>query len=483
VQETSTRPAATYLRALRAHRLLALAVLAITVAASIAYLQLRDERYQATAEVLVTPLSVDQQATLGLPLITESADSTRVSQTAAALLRNNSAATVAAVEMGDGWDRNRVLGAIQIQPRGESNVIALTSTADSPSLAAKLANEYTRATLAVQNEALRRRLSLLIDSLQEELDSGLSGGEQSGLESRIAALRVIDRTGDPTLSLVQRAVEPDNSSSPPSALVLAAALLGGAILAFGAALIAASLDRRVRDEDELVTLLQAPILARIPPSSRRSARARAAEAYRTLAAEIEESGGARQVVMVTGGSSGDGKTHCAAELASAAREAGQEVIFLDFDVHRTTDSRHHLNGDLNRGHLFGLWRDDPALPRLDPRKPLSDVLIYPSSDPGFKVGLAPSSQHQTELASLSRQMSRLIAEARRGGSLVVIDTPPLGEIGDALRLVAHVDLILVVAQLGVSRRAGLESLRDLLDRVGETSAGLVVLGDPSPAAG
>lgn len=472
-----TRPAATYLRALRAHRLLALAVLVVTVAASLAYLQVRDERYQTAAEVLVTPLSVDQQSLLGVPLITESADSTRVSQTAAALLHSNRAAAEVAAELGEGWDRDRVLGSIQIQPRGESNVIALTAAADGPELAARLANTYTRAALGVQNDSLRRELASLTASLEEEIASGLSGPEQEQLESRVAALRVIERTGNPTLSLTQAALPPTNSSSPSAALILAAALLGGTILAFGAALIAASRDTKVRDEEEIQALLGTPVLARVPSSGRRAARARAAEAYRTLAAELEESGGARRVVMVTGGSSGDGKTQCAAELAAAARETGQGVIFLDFDVHRASGS-HGSNG--NRGQIFGLSRDNPELPRLDPNRPLADVLIHPTNDPYLRVGLAPFSQQQADVVGLSRQMSRLIAEARRDGSLVIVDTPPLGEIGDALRLLAHVDLILVVAQLGVSRRAGLESLRELLDRVGETSAGLVLLGDSRP---
>jgi Mrp family chromosome partitioning ATPase len=239
-------------------------------------------------------------------------------------------------------------------------------------------------------------------------------------------------------------------------------------------LIAASVDKRVRDEEELGELLQVPILARVPSSGRRAGRSRAAEAYRTLAAEIEESDKARQVVMVTGGSSGDGKTRCAVELATAALETGREVIFLDFDVHHASGSRRRRNGDGRE--LFGLERNDPALVRLDPSKTLAEVLIYPGSG-SLWVGLAPAQQQRSELASLNRQMSRLIAEARRGGALVIVDTPPLGEIGDALRVVSHVDLILVVAQLGVSRRAGLESLRELLARVSEVPAGLVVLGD------
>jgi capsular polysaccharide biosynthesis protein len=459
---------------LRAHRLLVLAVLAITVAGSLAYLNFRSERYETAAEVLVTPLSVDQQSLLGVPLITESADSTRVSQTAAALLRSNRAAAATAVELGDDWSRTKVLSSVLIQPRGESNVIALTATAEEPELAAQLANEYARAALRAQNEALRREVRSLIGSLEEEIDNGLSSTEQGALESRVAALRVIERTGNPTLSLTQAAVAPTGSSSPPLALVLIAAVLGGMVLAFGAALIATSMDSKVRNEEEVQALLRTPVLARIPGSRRRAARDRAEEAYRTLAAEIEESGGTRRVVMVTGGSSGDGKTRCAAELASAARSSGQAVIFLDFDASRATGSERR-NGSSDQ--LFGLRRDDPTLPRLDPSKPLSEVLVYPTNDPYLRVGLSPSSQQQAEAVTLGRQMSRLIAEARRDGSLVIVDTPPLGEIGDALRLVSHVDLILVVAQLGVSRRNGLESLRELLDRVGDVSTGVVLLGD------
>lgn len=470
MQEAS-RPAGTYLSALRAHRRLAIGVLLLTVIASVAYLALRSESYETSAEVLVTPLSAEQQNLLGLPLITESSNSTKVSQTAAALLHNNRAATAAAKSMGPGWDSNRVSSAIQIQPLGESNLIALTATADSPQLAARLANAYTTAALSIQNEDLRKRIKEVTGSLEQEIESGLSSTEQSVLEGRVAALRILERTGNPTLSLSQQAIRPDASALPSKKLVLIAALLGGAILGFVAALVIGALDTKVRSREEVEKQLPIPTLAEIPRSGRRASPMRATQAYRSLATEIEESGKKLRVLLVTAGSELEKKTQSAADLAAAARDTGQSVIFLDFDMHRDKAS-----SDSSR-EIFGLSRNDPSLPRLGPDKSLAEVLIHPTNDPYLRVGLAPPPQQESDVIGLSRQMPRLISEARADGSLVIVDSPPLGEIGVAVRLVSHVDLILVVVQVGVSQRAKLDSLRDLLGRVGESSSGLVLLHD------
>ena len=58
---------------------------------------------------------------------------------------------------------------------------------------------------------------------------------------------------------------------------------------------------------------------------------------------------------------------------------------------------------------------------------------------------------------------------------MVVDTAPLGEVGDALRLVADVEDILLVVRPGNTSEGQLEFLRDLLERTGKSPAGMIVL--------
>jgi Mrp family chromosome partitioning ATPase len=60
--------------------------------------------------------------------------------------------------------------------------------------------------------------------------------------------------------------------------------------------------------------------------------------------------------------------------------------------------------------------------------------------------------------------------------IVVVDSPPLLQVGDAMRLSSHVDGVLVVTQLNLVRRRMLTELRQLLDAIPARKLGFVLTG-------
>jgi capsular polysaccharide biosynthesis protein len=149
-------PLEAYVRAIKAHRVVVCVVVLVTVFASIAWLAYHTPEHEATAQLLVNPLPQDDESFLGLPAIKDAGDPTRTIQTAAALLKSPDAARLAARRMGPGWTQQRVLGAIDIQPAGQSNILDVVARADSGRDAARLANAYVGATLQQRGEAIRR---------------------------------------------------------------------------------------------------------------------------------------------------------------------------------------------------------------------------------------------------------------------------------------------------------------------------------------
>ncbi|HYI38496.1 MAG TPA: hypothetical protein VEX39_17955 [Thermoleophilaceae bacterium] len=462
---------ASYLGALRAHRLAALLVFAATLLGAAAYLQVRGQDYKATSEVLVTPIPADQGGVLGLPLITEAPDATRVSQTAAALLRNNRAAQITAQRLPEGWDRDRVLGAVAVEPRGESNVIALTGSADDPDLAAELANKYTRAALRVRNQELKRLVPSRLSALQRQTSGNLSGEERSDLARRAATLRSIRDSGDPTLALAQTAIAPRTASSPSPVLIAVAAVLVGAGLAVGVALLLSVTNKRLSDEEELLRLSPYPVLAHVADSTRQAGRAQAAEAFRTLLAQLEAARPQPNVVLITSASSGDGKTSSALSLARAARETGKSVVLLAFDLRKTPEFS--SRGASRRLDLLPVGEGGARHFAIG--APLSDGLTPAAEDPDLRFAL-PTAVDARQRAVLGREMPRLIAEASSLADLVIVDSSPLGEVGDALALLDSVDATVVVARVGQTSRSAYQRMTDLISRSGKQAFGLVVIG-------
>jgi capsular exopolysaccharide synthesis family protein len=458
---------ASYIAAIRAHRGAVVLVTLVTVAASIAFLQLRSASYEATADLLVQPLPQDDETFRGLPLVRDTGDPTRTVQTAAAL-----------VESQAGQD---VGGAVQVNPKGESNILEVTATADSAGDAARIANAYAQEALQARAEELDRHGTQLITQLEARLDATPRADPVTRAEiaSRLDQVRSVTASGDPTLTLSQEAAPPTSAEGASAALIVVLATLAGFTLGVGTAVLLDLSERRLRDGDEALAVYPLPTLLRVPrlparrlerpPGSVWHMPPEVREPFRTLAVQLDERGG-ESVLMVTSPSAGDGKTTSAVNLAVSLAETGKRVVLLDFDL-RKPDVRGALGLEHGAGFIE-LGEQNDHLERL--LQTVSDVwsmrvlaIRGEVENPGLIPGLVDL---------LGQRLSELVAEARTLADYVVIDTAPLGEVGDALRLVRDVDDIVLLVRPGNTNRVQLEMVRDLLEQIGERPLGFIILG-------
>jgi Mrp family chromosome partitioning ATPase len=75
----------------------------------------------------------------------------------------------------------------------------------------------------------------------------------------------------------------------------------------------------------------------------------------------------------------------------------------------------------------------------------------------------------------------LVDDAKRLADYVIVDSPPLSEVIDALPLAQRVDEVLVVVRLGKSDLTKLTQLTELLARHAIRPAGFAVVGVPTPS--
>ncbi|HYH52927.1 MAG TPA: hypothetical protein VD761_02255 [Solirubrobacterales bacterium] len=191
----------------------------LAVGAAAVYLSTRTSEYEATANVLVSPVGTEDLAFQGLPLIRESSDGARPVQTGVGLLSGPQVARLTASRLGSGATVKEVEGEVAVLPRGESNIVAITATTDSADEAARVATVYAKAALKLRALALR-------PAVRREIAIG-------GDSERVARLRLIERTGDPTLSLAAAAERPSGSSDLSAKMVLALALVIGLLVGLG----------------------------------------------------------------------------------------------------------------------------------------------------------------------------------------------------------------------------------------------------------
>ena len=146
---------------------------------------------------------------------------------------------------------------------------------------------------------------------------------------------------------------------------------------------------------------------------------------------------------------------------------------LDFDL-RKPDVGRTLGIEEAAPPLASLVREGAALDGL---------LAAAPAIPGLSVLSPKVVQGDVALVeALNRRLPELMAEARAAADYVIVDTAPLGEISDALRIVQHVEDIMIVTRPGHTNRENFEVMRDLLERTGVAPKGLLVIGPVAPTS-
>ena len=470
---------AAYLDAIRAHKMIVFLITLAAVGASVGVLVVRSPQYEATAYLLIEPVPPDDPNFVGLPVIrADGGDPARTIQTAASLVDSRQAADLAAQRLDGSWTGDRVLDATRVEPQGDSDLLLITATAGEPEEAAAVANAFARSTVAVRSENLRRIGQIRIDQLEARLESlpPTDQGARAEFAARLDQIEFALQRGDPTVSMSQGAVAEDSPTGSPAALIVGLALIAGLVLGSGTAVLLELTTRRVRDEEEATRLYPIPVLARVPILSHRSRRGPPGsnwymppgirEPFRTLAIQLEQRAGGRRTVMITSPTQGDGKTTSGINLAITLAATGKRVLVLDFDLR---------NPQVGRALRID---EGPGLSDLvDPKLDIAKLLVHPSELRNFRVlpvAFNPAEGQLSEAAAW--RLPELIRQARALADYVIVDTPPLGEVSDALSLVPVVDDILVVIRPGNTRRSHLGLARELLDRIGKSPEGLIVIG-------
>jgi Mrp family chromosome partitioning ATPase len=459
---------------MRAHPAVVVAAIVAALAGCLMWLAIRATEYRATAHVLIDPVSSDDEALLGLPVLRDAGDPTRTAQTAADLLRSPGAAAAAAGRVRDGWTTESVLRAVTVEPAGQSNILAVTAAAPSADGSARLANAFTEAALAERDQQLAAALNRELAAPAP--NPATAGGEEAATVAvRLARLR---RTGDPTVALADPAVMPTSASGAPWWLVIVLAMGTGAVIgAIGTIVVELRAPRRLADEDELVALLPEPVIARLPERWHRfhggpteGYMTPADVAFRALEVQLGLLDGETRIVMLSSADEGDGKTTLVTALALRLAAERQRVVAVDLDLHAPA-----------LADVFGV-RSSPGLAAvLEPDGAASDALVPVFGVPELSVLPGMRDTSLAALAAVRRRLPALLAELRLSGSHVLVDTSPLGTVGDAILMLDGVDQLVIVARVGHTRTAAIESARDGLRRAGHTPSGLVVIGGEPPA--
>ena len=299
------------------------------------------------------------------------------------------------------------------------------------------------------------------------------------------------RTAEQLLTSTASVVRPGTDAIQVQPKPIRNGILGGLIgllLGVGLVVVREGLNTRVRDPEEVESILGLPMIGRVPRPSRRhgangglamldSPDAPETESYRMIATNlgfVNLDRGARSI-MVTSAADGEGKSTTVANLAIAMARAGSRVALIDFDLKRPSlDALFDLDaaqfGVGVTGVALGQISLDDALIRI----PVSDV------DPAGSLDVLLTGQVPPDSAQFiaSQRVTDLISRLSDRYDVVLIDAAPMVQASDAVALAGKVDAVIAVAGLSHVRRGTLEELRRILDSTPVATLGFVLTGVP-----
>lgn len=415
--------------------------------------------------------------------------------------------------------QKRELTTVELQPRldpGGNGIYTVTAQAPTPQAAAVLTDLSVEALLkwdrgralagvARAERGLRAQLT--------EIDRQLEQGDVSALErqtlvaARAVAQRSLAQAGIQAqgaagfLELVAPAVVPlDRVAPKPTRNAVLAGLLT-LLLGAGVAALRTVTDRTARGEDDLLAF-GLPTLGSIPQLKRRDVvfsgivrAAREANLYEAvgflrvnLLTRLGERSG--QSVMVTSTAPGEGKSSLTATLADGLATSGKRVLIIDADMRRGTQQ--DVWDKYERDHQWS------QLVGHGGARTLQEALLDPANvqvmetEPNLHLLPAGPGLHDS-LGQLNRaDLGAILTGWGRHYDVVLIDSPPLLVLADALVLGRHADHVLLVVEEGKTslqairqslrraRNADLDILGFVLNKVVPTSANQIYNYDYAP---
>ena len=467
-----------YLRVLRRHRAIIAITVGVVVGVALLVSYLQTPVYAGTARMLIQPRP-------GVSLF--EASSGQANQSALFV------ATELEVIKGEPVQEEvrRRLGSappISVRQVGTTAVVQVVAESTDPKRAAAIANAYVDAYIENRRQqgidesvAAQKEVQSQIDLLQAQID-GLDGqvaaaqapaaqtaiadsvkAQRDGLLQQQALFKQTLNQQQVNTALITGGAQVVRSATEPTAPIrptprrnAVLALVVGSLLGVGLAFLVEYLDDSIETQEELERVIgTVPVVGQIPEVAGWKAKEKTrlvaaeaprsppAEAYRALRTAIDfiALDHPMRTLQVTSSNAGEGKTTTLANLAVTLALAGKRVVVVCCDLRRP---RVH--------EFFGLSNKVGFTSALVGERPVSAALQVVPGIPRLRLmASGPIPPNPSELLA-SKRAGDVFAALAAEADIVLIDTPPVLPVTDALVLFRHVDATLMVFSAGNTTR-------------------------------
>lgn len=477
-----------YLRALRRRWLLILVVTLFAAGTAYAYSSQATRMYDATARVLLERSDpVDDLFNTGGSF---SNDPERDLNTDLALIELTPVVARVQDRLSVPASPSELREQVRATVDGTSNLLRITARDADPRRAAEVADAFAEEYVQFRRAAARTRYAEAAELARSRLaalsEEARRGPQGRTLRERLRELEIASALQTGGASVAEEAAVPATPATPRPIRAAMLAGFSGFLLGILLALWAEYADRRLKAEKDVEDLFTQPIIGSIPRLGRlvrrKATTAGWRDAFAALAVNLRFLNVDQSVasVVITSPGPREGKSTVTLELGAALALMGQRVVAIEADL-RQPAFFNYLEGISSSARglsavLAGLSTFENELIEVDSAHSAGHLGRLDSSS--FRVlpaGRPPPNPHRLVA---SEAMREVIKRARQISDIVLIDTPPVGNISDAVSLAIAADHTLLVVRMNRTTRDGVRLALRRLQNVGVQVSGFVVTGTP-----
>jgi len=199
-------------------------------------------------------------------------------------------------------------------------------------------------------------------------------------------------------------------------------------------------------------ILSAPLAADITFAVEDNPKSPLTESFRTLRTNLQYMASEKgsKVMLFTSNGPSEGKTFCSLNMGAILAKAEKKVLVLEFDLHKP-----RIHKVLNMSPDVGLSTV------IIGKTPIREAIV-PSPITGLDIILCgPVPPNSSELV-LSPKINDIIQFGKENYDYVIIDTPPLGFISDALILMNFSDINLFVLNTKFAYKDAIDYVQEIV---------------------
>jgi capsular exopolysaccharide synthesis family protein len=388
-------------------------------------------------------------------------------------------------------------GAISVESVTDTDLLRFTAETGDQRTATAIAGEYARQFTRYHEELDTSSITSAIAKLEKRIatlqteDTTRARKEAGELRSKADQLETL-QTLQTSNAVVVRVPTGAAKIRPTPRKFGELGIVLGLVLGIGFAFLREAFDTRLRTAEQISATLKLPLLGRLPAPPRALEKNRqlimieqpssvGADAFRRLRMNIEFAAIDKpsQVMMFTSALAEEGKSTTVCNLAVAMALAGKSVAVADLDLRRPTVARFFEIGREHPGLTNVVLGDTDIDTALKPitldgsvradaaaRRTAGTLYVLPAGvlppDPGEFVGLDG--------------VGRVLAALRERVEVILLDTPPLLAVGDALTIARYTDAIVTLVRAEQARRPVTGELSNVLSRLPAVKLGFVLAG-------